>query len=1018
MAMNTILFVGLQYYGPLFTLLYFFAAITVGTCAFASDNDKKPKQRVLKALVLFLMSIVLLEHLAEAILLLASGENQQNWIFYTLCSALLWLVLILALTDAKSSTWYPFVGSWVISIIVESTLIGQLYTQYPPKASRTALVILRSTRIAVLLVATILYFTFPSAKEALDAEHEPLLGSARTYGSTNGNSNGNSNGDAANGNTEDDSEDEEYGYFVRRDKKRKAFNERLKNNKGNWWSYVKRFSVFVPYMWPTKSKLLQLNVIGIGLCLLAGRALNVLIPNQLGAVTNALVGTHHIPWFEICLYVFFRWIGSGAGIGTIKEILWLPIQQYQYLSLNTAAHSHVMSLSGDYHNSKSSADTYYAIRNGAVVTDLLETFSFSLFPVVADLVVAFAYLYLLFGAYMGLIVLAVGVFYIWSRLKINATVSKIRRGNYKYTLREYRALTTSISSWTTVVYNNRLRYEEEKVYNSINEHMKSQRKYRWFMYAANFLDQTIVMAGLWVACFLAASQVVSGEKSVGNFVTLLSFWTQLTGPLGNLASTYNQVTGYLIDTEQLLLLMLRKPSVADKPGVKELDLKLAPTISFKSVKFSYKTEKDDDELPDAVTSQAPEMETRDVFLHDGLTFDAPSGKTVALVGETGSGKSTITKLLFRFYDVDSGSIQLDHEDIRDFTLESMRETIGVVPQDPELFNESIYTNVKYSRLDATNEEVHEACKAAAIHDKIMTFPKGYRTKVGEHGVKVSGGEKQRIAIARAILKNPKIIILDEATSAVDTETEFKIQEALDQLTKDRTTFIVAHRLSTVMKADLILVLQSGEIIERGNHHSLIKKRGKYYDLWSKQTFIEPKSDSEKDSSDDGSKGKKRPKGSSSTKNKPLKPDAPEFVPGNAAGGDKQSSKKSASKEAVEDHLEATTKTQAEGDEQLQVDKPNYRRPHYDSRAQSKSEPSFPKNESSEGDGSDAPAVYSSTSSSGPNQGRRNRHKKNKGSSKEDSSREQISESSSTTAVNSSEGHADGTSSGGRFPPST
>lgn len=231
------------------------------------------------------------------------------------------------------------------------------------------------------------------------------------------------------------------------------------------------------------------------------------------------------------------------------------------------------------------------------------------------------------------------------------------------------------------------------------------------------------------------------------------------------------------------------------------------------------------------------------FSYDGvktvikdLSFSARSGQTVALVGETGSGKSTILNLLFRFYDVREGSIKIDGQDLRGVTLESLRQSIGVVPQDPALFNDTVMNNVRYSKLEATDDEVMEACKAAAVHDKILTFTDGYKSIVGENGVKLSGGEKQRIAIARAILKDPKIILLDEATSSVDTQTEHHIQKALKALTKCRTTFVVAHRLSTVMEADIMLVIKDGAIAEQGSPKDLLEARGEFYDLWTLQNI--------------------------------------------------------------------------------------------------------------------------------------------------------------------------------------
>ena len=288
----------------------------------------------------------------------------------------------------------------------------------------------------------------------------------------------------------------------------------------------------------------------------------------------------------------------------------------------------------------------------------------------------------------------------------------------------------------------------------------------------------------------------------------------------------------LIDAEQLLELFKTKPSVVS--GTKMLPSNIEGKVDFNHVNFGYDGKKQ------TITD---------------LSFHVARGKTIALIGETGGGKSTILKLLFRFYDVSSGSLRIDGHDIRELSLESLREKIGVVPQDPTLFNDTIMTNLRYARLDATNEEIIEACKAAAVHDKIMTFTDHYQSKVGEHGVRLSGGELQRIAIARAILKNPSIILLDEATSSVDSETEGKIQEALKKLSQDRTTFVVAHRLSTIMDADLILVIKDGKILEQGTPAELMKAKGKYYSLWVKQmgvTNVDPATAKEAETTADDS----------------------------------------------------------------------------------------------------------------------------------------------------------------------
>lgn len=284
-----------------------------------------------------------------------------------------------------------------------------------------------------------------------------------------------------------------------------------------------------------------------------------------------------------------------------------------------------------------------------------------------------------------------------------------------------------------------------------------------------------------------------------------------------LSRAQSQLMRNLIDAEQLLQVFQTQPSVADRTGAKKLNL-VKGDIEYTNVNFSYDGKKQ---------------------IMKNLSFRAAAGQTIALIGETGGGKSTILKLLFRFYDITNGSITIDGQDIRDVTLESLRECIGVVPQDSSLFNDTVVNNIRYSRLDATDNEVFDACKAAAIHDKIMTFTDGYKSKVGEHGVRLSGGELQRVAIARALLKNSRIILLDEATSSVDTETERQIQGALAKLTRGRTTFVVAHRLSTIVNADLIIVIKEGGILEKGTHNELFHARGKYHDLWAKQSFGAP-----------------------------------------------------------------------------------------------------------------------------------------------------------------------------------
>jgi ABC-type transport system involved in Fe-S cluster assembly fused permease/ATPase subunit len=332
-------------------------------------------------------------------------------------------------------------------------------------------------------------------------------------------------------------------------------------------------------------------------------------------------------------------------------------------------------------------------------------------------------------------------------------------------------------------------------------------------YYGQAIQGILVLIGYVLAATVVLQRIESGQNTIGTFVTFIRYWNNVTGPVKTITRSYQSITSMLVDAKRLLQLLSLKPAVVDPEPAQNLGIRSGKII-FKDVDFDY-----DDRKP----------------LLRGVSFVAELGDTIAFVGETGSGKSTVLKLLFRFYDVKRGSITIDGQDLRSVTLCSLREALGIVPQMPALFNKSILENVRYGRLKATDQDVMDTCKAAAIHDKIMSFPDRYESMVGERGVRLSGGELQRLAIARVLLKNPKIIMLDEATSAVDTRTEASIQEATSKVCEDRTTLVVAHRLSTIVGADKILVMHDGTIIEQGTHDELLKEGGKYKELWAQQT---------------------------------------------------------------------------------------------------------------------------------------------------------------------------------------
>lgn len=370
----------------------------------------------------------------------------------------------------------------------------------------------------------------------------------------------------------------------------------------------------------------------------------------------------------------------------------------------------------------------------------------------------------------------------------------------------------SLVSYESVKYFNAEAYEFARFRKAVCDFQKQEYTLYISLNIMNIVQNFVFTLGLMITCFIAAYQVTIGQRPVGDFVTLLTYMAQLQAPLNFFGTFYRSIQMAMINSERLLELFKERPTVVDDPSAKELPICQGEVI-FRDVQFSYDGRK-------------PAL--------NGLDFVCAPGSTTALVGESGGGKSTVFRLLFRFYNMEGGCILIDGHDVKEITIDSTRRHIGVVPQDTVLFNETLMYNLKYANQSASDEEVYEACRAASIHDKIMGFPDGYQTKVGERGLKLSGGEKQRVAIARTILKDPRIILLDEATAALDTETEEHIQSALEKLSQGRTTIVIAHRLSTITTADQILVLHAGKVAEAGTHNDLLDKQGRYASMWRKQ----------------------------------------------------------------------------------------------------------------------------------------------------------------------------------------
>lgn len=592
--------------------------------------------------------------------------------------------------------------------------------------------------------------------------------------------------------------------------------------------------IFFPYVWPVGNKPLQLRAFAVILCLFASNALHLLIPRQTGIIMDSLGGTNTTsPWVAVLTYAVLRLISSECGIELLRQWLWIPVKYFAHDALTRAAYSHMMHLSADFHDSKSSSDMLMAIHGGSAVSNAVESIFLQATPMLVDMMIAVIYLSVTFGPYEGFITMATAMIFLHfsSRLVARSKGANRKRVNAMY--QEHYVRHAGLMGWQTVSAFNQVGYEDNRHANAVANRWLKEQQYVLSWHVSTALQTILLSSGLLASSFLAVHRIQTGRATSGQFAMLLMYWAQLTSPLQFFAKLGKNMSDDFIDAERLLDVMKTNPSVGNRKNARPLKF-ISGQVVFDKVCFSYDQ-------------------------HKGVIKDVdlqiPGGQTVAFVGATGAGKSTLLRLLDRFYDVTGGSICIDGQDIRDVDLfryacqdsmenaanhVSLRDRIGIVPQNPILFDDTIINNVRYGRITATDEEVFEACRAACIHDKILGFTNGYQTRVGERGVKLSGGELQRVAIARAILKKPDIVLLDEATSAVDTDTEQQIQLSFKRLCQGRTTFIVAHRLSTIMNADRIVVVEHGQVIESGSHDDLIASGGRYADLWSKQIFVQPK----------------------------------------------------------------------------------------------------------------------------------------------------------------------------------
>ncbi len=503
----------------------------------------------------------------------------------------------------------------------------------------------------------------------------------------------------------------------------------------------------------------------------------------------------------------------SQGFGELRDAVFAAVQQRaaRRVALQTFAHLHALSLR--FHLDRQTGGLSRIIDRGTQgIQSVLRLAIFNIVPTLVEMFTVTGILWALFDWRFALLTFAAVGVYLGFTLGFTNLRVRIRR-TMNDTDNEARTKTVdSLLNYETVKYFNNEELEATRFDGALARYERAAVKSQVSLNMLNLGQAGIIAAGLAGIMLLAADGVARGGMTVGKFVLVNTYLMQLYQPLTFLGFVYREVKQSLVDMEQMFRLLTVSREIDDKPDAPALTPGRG-TVRFEAVRFGYNAERS---------------------ILRGVDFTVPAGAKLAIVGPTGAGKSTISRLLFRFYDVTGGRILIDDQDIRDVTQESLRRAIGVVPQDSVLFNDTIFYNIAYGKPDATRAEIERAARLAQVHSFIASLPEGYETRVGERGLKLSGGEKQRVAIARTILKNPRILILDEATSALDTATEQDIQAALRGLARDRTTLVIAHRLSTVVDADEIIVLRDGTVAERGSHAELLVRGGLYARMWALQ----------------------------------------------------------------------------------------------------------------------------------------------------------------------------------------
>jgi ABC-type transport system involved in Fe-S cluster assembly fused permease/ATPase subunit len=570
-----------------------------------------------------------------------------------------------------------------------------------------------------------------------------------------------------------------------------------------------------PHLWPRSNLEIRFRVILALAMLTAAKLATVYVPILFKDMVDLFSNRDNLPaTLPIALLVGYGVLRiAQTAFAELRDAVFAKVSQraIRRVALDTFRHLHSLSLA--FHLERQTGGLSRAIERGTAGIDTLLSFLlFNIVPTLIEIGLVCGILWAFFDVWYAVVTLVCLVGYIYYTLVVTEWRLKYRRQMNETDQEANTRAIDSLLNYETVKYFGNERYEANRFDQSLARYERASVSSRSSLSLLNVGQAMIIGVGLAVLMTMAGAGVLEGSMTVGDFVLVNTYMIQLYIPLNFLGFVYREIKQALADMEAMFELLDVRADVMDKPGAEPL--RPGPgAIDFDGVSFAY--------------------DPRRTILHD-VSFEVPAGKRVAIVGASGAGKSTISRLLFRFYDVTSGAIRIDDQDIRDVTQASVRAAIGIVPQDTVLFNDTIYYNIAYGRTGASPAEIEEAARLARIHDFIMASPDGYQTLVGERGLKLSGGEKQRVAIARTILKRPRILLFDEATSALDTRTEREIQGSLREVSRGHTTLVIAHRLSTIVDADEIIVLADGRIVERGTHEALLDVDGLYAAMWRRQ----------------------------------------------------------------------------------------------------------------------------------------------------------------------------------------